>query len=330
MTRAETVSVSEKGRPLKRALGAERKNLDLSEEESVRLGISAFLSNGPGKELDREDKIEDSEERLRKEIEAARMAGIDLPDPQDKDAEQLYREVTAQLESVTDFQEDDPRAYFDSITVGETRISGRNDRELFEGDYDRIYANSDQIPECLNGADSLQEAAFQAAEEEGYLPTGEVEGSEVSWAILSDGEEDVDRVLVPDNMMNTVGNLIQGEGYAVHSLERVVENSIYVDQVEDEEDVASLIDGPAIRRWESTISTHYQQVSRRDSVGVCYIVDTGTTAREKGLNIKEAYSSSLLKLEPVENEGVRDRYEDFRTRVKTRGVFSLNPEAEEY
>ncbi|MFB6100692.1 MAG: hypothetical protein ABEK16_05465 [Candidatus Nanohalobium sp.] len=125
MSDSETVSVARKGRPLNNALRSERERLDLEKDEQILLGVSSYLSNGPGKQLSRDGEVSGrTSEDLLREAEAARRGGIQVDS--DREPEGLYRELSQEIDFL---EREGERAFFDSASLGDVEISGRSQEE---------------------------------------------------------------------------------------------------------------------------------------------------------------------------------------------------------
>jgi hypothetical protein len=262
MSEFETVSASRKGRPLRNSLKSERKRLELDRDEKILLGLSSFLSNGPGKQLSRNGGIDgETAEELLREAEAVRRAGIEVD--QNQDPEEIYRELA---EEVGFLEGENKRAYFDSATLGGVEISGRSpEDDPLDSEAEIVYMNIDQVPEKLiETENSLEEAAFRRAEESGLEFMKRVEESEVYWSELSSGE--YQKIAVPDSFEDTVGQLLKDEGYDVATFSEIeTEYGLDPEALEDEEELPS----------------------KADELALCYIVDSGSTAEQYGIQVEE-------------------------------------------
>lgn len=278
MSEFETVSVSRKGRPLRNSLKSERKRLELDRDEKILLGLSPFLSNGPGKQLSRNGEIDgETAEELLREAEAANRAGIEVD--QDQGPEEVYRELA---EEVGFLEKEKERAYFDSATLGGVEISGRSpEDDPLDSEAEIVYMNIDQVPEkVMESENSLEEAASRRVKESGREFMKRVEDSEVYWSELSTGE--YQKIAVPDSFEDTVGQLLKDEGYDVASFSEIeTEYGLDPEALEDEEELPT----------------------KADELALCYIVDSGSTAEQYGIQVEEedrmfeTYLAALTKVD---------------------------------
>ncbi|MFB6100693.1 MAG: hypothetical protein ABEK16_05470 [Candidatus Nanohalobium sp.] len=125
--------------------------------------------------------------------------------------------------------------------------------------------NIDQVADELRGGEeSLEEAAIRRAEESGLEFMKRVEGSEVYWSELETGG--YQEIAVPDEVEDTVGRLLEEEGYEVKPFSQVESRyGVKPEALEDEEQL------PAVT----------------EELALCYIVDSGNTAQEYGIEVSE-------------------------------------------
>jgi phosphoribosyl-ATP pyrophosphohydrolase len=299
---SETVSTASKGRPLSNALKSEISRNDAEREETFELGVASTLTNGPGKQLEREGEIDrKNAEKLEYEIKAAKRMDTGLECSDDSgwsdESEELYDQLVQSVDSVSKRTEDE-RATFDRYEFENgAEIEGRSSAGVpFENDADIVYANIDQIAEEVTEQDeSLEDAAFRAARESGYQPAWASTESQIDWAIQydkADDLDDIDEIAVPDDQIDTLGRLLESRGYETISFSEVDEEyEVDPESLEDEEMLPQKVDG----------------------LGLLYVTDTGKTARSVGNEFEESIQSYLTAFQPDEaRSSVNDYYDKAR------------------